>query len=886
MKHKSFLAALLLIFCATSLWASNTSVDGIWYDFDNQNLTAIVTYRGSYASSYSNEYQGSVIIPSSVTYNSKNYDVISIGAGAFSNCTELTSISIPSSVTSVGKEAFMKCTGISHISLPDNIISIGEGAFQLCKNLTSVILPNGITTIEKSTFSSCTNLSNITIPNSVVSIGEHAFSGCAITSPNIISFSVITIGNAAFSSCEGLSTINIPSNVTTIGNQAFYACSNLNTVNISDGVSKIEDMAFLNCSNLTSVNIPNSVTEVGKNIFSGCGRLTSPIYNSHTFVYLPTSYSGDYSIPQDINSISGGAFKNCTNLKSVSIPNSVIIIGEGSFYGCNNLSTITIPEGVTSIEYQTFYNCDKMATIEISDNIESIGRYAFGNCQDLISITIPQKCTNIEKDAFYGCTNLTSIIWNAKNCNTYNMGSHVTSFTFGDAVEIIPDNLCQNMNLLTFVTIPGSVTSIGNKAFYNCSSLEHIILFPDTPPTIGEDIVDPILPVYVPCGTLEVYQMSNWANYNIQYQSNEYKLEATSEDSIKGYVIIENNLCTSSVTAIPNLGYYFVQWSDGNTENPRTLVLNKNISLVAEFEIAKSGTCGKNDQLSWAYDDKTKTLMIEGPGELTENYTYGIEAPTQMQNLFIDNYVTSIGDSAFYAMTTIRHLSIGSGITSIGNYAFAECKNFDDITCYATTVPTITSTTFANVGNKYYIYLFVPEDCQRAYKRDTYWCGFDIKPLIEATGVETNDIIVTPSDSSAVVAWPAISEATTYELVIKDKDGNIICTLIFNAQGRLVQISFKVPALNNDSQKSQTNGFSFVITGLEENTTYDLVITAKDINNNTIEEKTISFKTTGGTQSIENVKNDSPVIKILDSNNVYIIMPDGKKYTIIGNPIE
>ena len=883
MKKKMY-TLLCAIVIANNFSLAKTKIGDLYYILDATSQTAEVTFNNL---SRDGTYQLTTVnIPSTVTDNGVVYNVTGISNYAFYYSSSITSISIPSSVTTIGKEAFIKCTGITNISLPSSIVSIGEGAFLLCSNLYSINLPNGITTIEKSTFDCCTSLRNITIPTSVSSIGELAFSSCAITSANIIPTSVTYIGRLAFSYCDGLTTINIPSNVTTIGSRVFYNCTNLRTVNISDGVTKIEEGAFWGCSSLRSINIPNSIIDVEANILSGCIQLTSPVYNAHIFVGLPTTYAGNYSIPDGIHSISGGAFGNCTNLSSVSIPNSVIAIGEGAFYNCTSLTTITFPEGVTSIEPKTFYKCNSLTSTNMSDSITSIGEYAFKDCKGLSSITIPENCTDIGKEAFYNCKNLTSIVWNARNCNAYNLGSQVTSFSFGNAVEIIPANLCQGMNLLTSITIPGRVVSLGDKVFNNCSSLEKIILLPNTPPTIGNDIVDPVLPIYIPCGTLGNYQTTNWANYNIQYQSNEFNLEATSEDSVKGYVTIENNTCISSATAVPNYGYYFVRWSDGNTDNPRTLVLSKNTSIVAEFAIDKSGTCGKNDQLSWFFEDKTKTLRINGSGELTENYTYGIEAPTQMLNLIIGNEVTAIGDSAFYAMTTMRHLSIGSNIASIGNYAFAECKNYDDITCYATTVPTINATTFANIGNKYYIYLYVPEECQRAYKRDTYWSSFDIKPIVEATGVETDDIKVTPTDSSAVVSWPSITGAATYELVIKDKNGNIVCTLIFNAQGMLVQISFNAPARRNASQQAQANGFSFVVTGLDEGTTYDLVITAKDVDNNTIEEKTISFTTTGDDQGIENLLNNSSAKKIIDNKNIYILMPNGNKYSIIGESVK
>ena len=567
---------------------------------------------------------------------------------------------------------------------------------------------------------------------------------------------------------------------------------------------------------------------------------------------LPTgaNYSGDIVIPStityndtiyNVTSIGSSAFKYCENLKSVVIPNSVTTIEDEAFAECKYLRSITIPNSVTTIKDRAFYHCTFCLTsITIPNSVTSIGEEAFRQCGSLVSAAIGTGLINIGKKAFYG-SNLKELV----------MYSPIPPTIINDSLEIAKP-------YMGYPTFPKSVV------------------------------------IYIPCGSFEAYSESNWRFYNVQYSAevyNNFEIDVESLDSLKGSVVVDleyDNSCNTllKISAISNYGYKFTQWSDGNTENPRTLVLDKNTFLMAEFDIAKRGTCGKNDQLSWAYDDKTKTLKIEGSGELIENYTYGLEAPTQMQNLIIGNEVIAIGDSAFYAKTTMRHLSLGSNITSIGNYAFAECKNYDDITCHAMTVPTITATSFANIGNKYYIYLYVPEGCQRAYRRDTYWSAFDIRPIVEATGVETDDIKVTPTDSSAVVSWPSITGAATYELVIKDKNGNIVCTLIFNAQGMLLQISFNAPARRNASQQAQVNGFSFVVTGLDEGTTYDLVITAKDIDDNTIEEKTISFTTTGDDQGIDYITNaQSHINKVIKDGQIYILRGE-KVYTLQGQEVK
>ena len=198
---------LALLSCAGTMFASDTSVGGIWYNFDDEHLTAEVTYRGDAYDTYGNEYYGKVVIPASVTYNTKTYSVTSIGDWAFNYCSGMTSVTIPNSVTSIGDQAFYACSGLTSVTIPNGVISIGEETFYWCTGLTSVTIPNGVISIGYQAFYACSGLTSVTIPNSVTSIGNYAFCRCrgltSVTIPN----SVTSIGNRAFGDCTGLSSV-------------------------------------------------------------------------------------------------------------------------------------------------------------------------------------------------------------------------------------------------------------------------------------------------------------------------------------------------------------------------------------------------------------------------------------------------------------------------------------------------------------------------------------------------------------------------------------------------------------------------------------------------------------------------------------------------------
>ena len=170
------MAVTLLLLCRMVASAHDFEVDGIYYNIiSSSDFTVGVTYEDDL---FEYEYRGEVVIPATVTYNSKTYSVTSIGNYAFSICSGLTSIDIPGSVTSIGVGAFSYCTGLTSITIPNSVTSIGNSAFDGCDGLTSIDIPGSVTSIGNSAFSYCTGLTSITIGNGVTSIGNSAFNGC------------------------------------------------------------------------------------------------------------------------------------------------------------------------------------------------------------------------------------------------------------------------------------------------------------------------------------------------------------------------------------------------------------------------------------------------------------------------------------------------------------------------------------------------------------------------------------------------------------------------------------------------------------------------------------------------------------------------------------
>lgn len=321
--------------------------------------------------------------------------VVEIGDYAFSRSHNLTSVNIPNSVLIIGNGAFGCCENLEYVVIPDSVIWIGGFIFSGCENITEPIynkncfahfpsilyateyaIPFGIQQIAGSAFSNCSWLKSIDIPDSVTEIGEWAFSGCKELESLVIPDFIDYIGAAAFEGCEALKSIVLPNSLKKIEDFTFSNCKKLASIIIPDSITEIGSCAFTYCNSMESVVIPDSVTKFGSCIFRDCKKQNIPIYNAHSFVYFPPQYGIEYTIPDGIQQIVGGAFEECFELESVVIPESVTKICCRAFYGCYGLSSINIPDSVTEIEPTAFACCDKIPK-ETREKILKLNKCAF-----------------------------------------------------------------------------------------------------------------------------------------------------------------------------------------------------------------------------------------------------------------------------------------------------------------------------------------------------------------------------------------------------------------------------------------------------------------------------------------------------------------------------
>ncbi len=326
---------------AASAASEGTTAGGFkWKRNDNGGVT-ITDYTGK---------RGNVVIPDRIGGKT----VTEIGWYAFEDCTGLTSVTIPDSVTTIADGAFSDCTGLTSVTIPDRVMDINNGAFVGCTGLTSINVNK-----DNKNFTS----DNGVLFNKDKSILEMYPEGKK--GAYTISDSVTRIGSCAFRGCNGLTSVTIPDSVTNIDDFAFFRCNGLTSITIPDSVTEIGYRAFLNCTELRSVDMPDSVTKIDVWTFSGCTSLTS------------------ITIPDSVTTIADGAFSDCTGLTSITIPDSVTNIGRTVFSGCTGLKSVIIPESVTKIDDCMFSGCTDLTSITIPDSVTNIGRVVFSGCTDL-----------------------------------------------------------------------------------------------------------------------------------------------------------------------------------------------------------------------------------------------------------------------------------------------------------------------------------------------------------------------------------------------------------------------------------------------------------------------------------------------------------------------
>ncbi|MBR5168435.1 MAG: leucine-rich repeat protein, partial [Salinivirgaceae bacterium] len=551
---------------------------------------------------------------------------------AFYECSSLTSVTIPNSVTTIDNYAFKSCSKLTSVTIPNSVTKIGADAFEACSKLTEINVENDNTaysSVDGVLFNKDTTTlicypaektgTTYTIPNLVTSIGRNAFEGCSKLTTVTIPNSVTSIGYYAFSGCSSLAEVTIPNSVTSIGEYAFYYCSGLTSITIPNSVTSIEDGAFYGCSGLTSITIPNSVTEISSRAFYECSSLTS------------------VTIPNSVTTIDNYAFKSCSKLTSVTIPNSVTLIGYHVFYGCDNVTL----------------NCEHKAKPNGWDDYWSpSGATVIWQELDATDPDYPELAVNADDFTFTVTSSVepyTAKItgYTGTNPNVV-LPRKVTIDGKVHAVTELSANVFDNNKIIMAVYIPNTITTIGSKAFNENYELtiycEANCDFETHPAGWANNWFGTNNSYFSVVGNTKV---AGWYIYQI-YNTSNRKL------TIQRYIGHENQV-TVRDTAIINNKYYYAD----------------SIAYQAFWRC-----------------DSIKELTI--PKAFTKIANYAFMYCDSLQKL---TYNTNAIGSSFANTQTIKSIVIGDNVTSVANWAFGGCLNLEEVT-FGESVKTVGSNAF------------------------------------------------------------------------------------------------------------------------------------------------------------------------------------------------
>ena len=725
---------------ATVAMAHDFEVGGIYYSIlSEEEKTVEVTYRGNYYNSYSNEYTGSVDIPSMVTYNDLTYSVTSIGYGAFEGCSGLTSITIPNSVTSIGDSAFSSCSGLTSVTIPNSVTSIGYSAFKgtaWYNNLsdgvvyagkvlytykgtmpenTNISIKEGTLGIADEAFRACYGLTSVTIPNSVTSIGYAAFDECTNLKElriedggTILDLGYNSTNKGLFYDCP-LETLYLGRDLSYYTNSPFYNIKTLKNVTISNSVTSIENYAFYGCSGLTSVTIPNSVTSIGSDAFYKCSNLKKAIWLTNT---PPTGYK---NVGATINYVANDQYSGLSNVKVYPYLSSLFEVGGVKYVPVSpaertcdaidcvydstavdiNIEKTVLFKGIAMNVKQvmpyTFYANKNIKTIKV-ENDGIVGNYAFNGCTSLATATISNN-GGIGDYAFCDCSSL------------------ITA-TLGDSIESIGASAFYGCSKLSEIVIPDAVTAIGSEAFENCKSLETV--------KVGNGTKSIDRYAFGGCSALSSITLGG-------------SVTTIGSDAFYACSSLPEIVIPQSVTKINS--YVF----DGCTALADVIIKDRTtaLSLGSNGSSPLFSSCpldsvyigGKitySTSSSYGYSpfyrntSLRSVVITDTEEEVYDNEFYGC---SNLKNVSIGNGVKKIGNWAFSGCSALDYFAFGNSVQSIGEEAFSDCNNVTRIYTNAIVPPACGNQALDDI-NKWNCTLYVPNESKSAYQSAEQWKEF------------------------------------------------------------------------------------------------------------------------------------------------------------------
>jgi len=668
-------------------------------------------------------------------------------------------------------------------------------------------------------------------------------------------------------------------------------------------------------------------------VISGRGEMSGGTFGD----YASRVYIKHIVFPEGMTSVYGRAFSHCPALESVTLPDSVVSIGKMAFQSCIGIKEVHCGKRLKSIGDSAFVFCGSLEHLELNDSLESIGYGAF--LQDTAlrgTIVFPESLKRIGSNAFgvisQQARNLTAI-WKARHCQhlRYSAGlwgpplRNFSKIVFGEHVECVPDYLCYSTYCDTII-LPESVDSIGEHAFTWDKNLKHIEM-PSSISYIGEgafSYCDHLTSLRIPEGISVIPKGFATECHALS----ELTLPSTL-DSIMGSTF---NYCTSLTHITLPAGMRFIgDFAFSNCSNLEYMNLPEGLTSIGKSAFR---TCTSLESVTipesiknideYTFADcsvlrevnmpnsirqiaggafrncSLDTLIL--PSELTLIGTGAFLNQKKLTGIVIPDEVRQIKSNAFAGCSALKEVQFGKKTAMIDAEAFKNDSLITEIRSRAAYPPLVESSTFSGVPDS--AWLFVPVQSIAAYREDPVWGRFRM-PKEE----EINYVTVDAEETTANFVWPTDSTASSYQIDIY-KDGAVFCRLTLGKTGQLLGISFNAPSRSNPRSTIPAS-LSFLVTGLDEATRYNYVLSALDANGKPLHVYTGAFATIGypgeleegGKEIIptppiiptdpessvptdlENMEDTKEQHKIFFRNGQIYLIYKGKMYDVRGNQI-
>ena len=706
------------------------------------------------------------INPSIQDEESNTYQVIAIEKGAFQNSGELV------------KLTFMDNTG------SENSISIGDNAFSSCSKLRVLTLPSKVE-LGSRVFNGSNNLEYII---------------CKSTSPKIIDNEVFTttIGTLYVpTSYSGAYNIEGWNKFT-----KRVECEDMQVHSLDDGMtyeylSKIVESGTLRTATVikdskgsTTVSPKDGVLEIKSYVSLPSGGDPYTIVSIAKEAFKGNGNIKELKLSDDITSIGGNAFQNCSNLQNLKLSSTLTTIEDNAFQNCSKLKSFTIPQTLTTIGDNAFEGCLALTEL-VSDGIEQIGTSAFKDCTGLINVTIPESLSTIGDYAFNGCTNLTEIINKreepaAINANVFSNNKtilYVSSESVEDyknavgwkdltILQGLKDEFSDEFNTYSFATgeefatltkslikesnytipdivknpktgieykvtaidrtafennatlenlyIPEGVKTIGAKAFYNCTKLKKVEL-PSSLDFIGDQAFDKCTAINKISSRILSTKLENLCSKitNVFASGISPKVYIPIEDESKYetyWSIFKDKFIEGRLDMGNDVAYgWEYEYFTGKTEEERIATLTQ--ALAESTETSATGYLPILGKVKFASDEEALEYTVT---EIAENAFNEYPTPSRVEKLSIEENITSIGDNAFKVLSSLKMVWLPSTLETIGTNAF-NTTSITHVCSEATKLPESKSEI---VNDSKSPYLFVPQEKTATYLNKNGWKNF------------------------------------------------------------------------------------------------------------------------------------------------------------------